>query len=149
MLPENNRAIIGTGNRIKEIVNRQVRVAHPELAFMDHVTHVEFYEEPVEPGAPTRNAVVIPPGAIDRSPCGTGTSAKLAVLHAKGRLNVDEPFVHESIIGSRFACRIAGITEVAGIPAVIPEITGRAYVTGIHTYVIDPEDPMPHGFMLG
>lgn len=149
LLPGNNRAIIDTGNHIKDIVNGQIPVAHPQLAFMDHVTHVEFYEEPAEPGAPTRNAVVIPPGAIDRSPCGTGTSAKLAVLHAEGLLGVDELFVHESIIGSRFTCRIAGTTEVAGIPAVIPEITGRAYVTGIHTYVIDPEDPMPHGFLLG
>lgn len=147
--PENNSVIIEVGNHIKKLVNKQVSVVHPELTFMDHVTHVEFYENPSDPGKAIRNAVVIPPGAIDRSPCGTGTSAKLAVLYAKGLLQINELFIHESIIGSRFQCRIIDTTVVAGIPSVIPEITGQAHITGIHTYVIDPDDPFPNGFKLG
>lgn len=149
LLPENNRTIVSVGKHIKELVNREISVVHPELSFMDHVTHVEFYEGPSESGHVVRNAVVIPPGAIDRSPCGTGTSAKMAVLYAKGLLGIGEPFVHESIIGSRFQGRIVGTSTVAGHLAVIPEVTGRAFITGIHTFVIDPDDPMPHGFLLG
>jgi proline racemase len=149
LLPEHSRAIISVGNCIKELVNRDISVVHPELPFMDHVTHVEFYEGPSESESVVRNAVVIPPGAIDRSPCGTGTSAKMAVLYAKGLLGVGESFVHESIIGSRFHCRIVETSAVAGHPAIIPEVTGCAFVTGIHTFVIDPDDPMPHGFLLG
>lgn len=149
LLPENNQSIISAGKRIKALLNSEISAVHPELSFMDHVTHVEFSEESSEPGHVVRNAVVIPPGAIDRSPCGTGTSAKMAVLYAKGLLGVGERFVHESIIGSRFTCRIVGTSTVAGHPAVIPEITGRAFVTGIHTFVIDPDDPMPYGFLLG
>ena len=96
-----------------------------------------------------KNAVVFPPGAIDRSPCGTGSSAKLALLYKKGEIGMNEEFVHESIIGSLFRCRVIGETEVAGRPAIIPEVTGSAYVTGMHTFVLDPDDPFPEGFELG
>jgi proline racemase len=147
--PENGGALVRAGNIIKGHVNRQVSVAHPELEFIDKVTHVEFYGPPKNPQATAQNAVVIPPGAIDRSPCGTGTSAKMAVLAAKGKLAKGQPFVHESIIGSLFYGEIVGETEVAGIPAVVPRVAGSAWVTGIHTYVLAPDDPFPCGFELG
>jgi len=92
--------------------------------------------------------VVIPPGAIDRSPCGTGTSAKLSVLALKGKIKKGEAFVHESIIGSRFTCRYLEDARVGDYPAVVPEVTGRAWVTGIHTFMLDDDDPFVRGFQL-
>jgi proline racemase len=100
-------------------------VQHPELPMENHVTHVEFYQPGAKPGDPIRNAVIIPPGAIDRSPCGTGTSAKCAVLAAKGLLRPGESFVHESIIGSRFTCQYLEDAQVCGAPAIIPRVTGQ------------------------
>jgi proline racemase len=143
------KKLVEVGNRIKDAVNRKVRVYHPEKSFIDEVTHVEFSDAPLQPEATMRNAVVIPPGAIDRSPCGTGTSAKMASLYAKGKLKLQEEFVHESIIGTIFKGRVLEETKVGQFDAVIPEITGRAYVTGMHTFVIDPDDPLTEGFQLG
>lgn len=149
--PENASEIVAKGNRLKKAINTQIPVAHPQLPFMNQVTHVEFFQnaETKEDGLHrVRNAVVIPPGAIDRSPCGTGTSAKLAVLAAKGHIKPGGAFIHESIIGSEFVCRYVTDTTVAGKPAVVPQVTGSAWVTGIHTFMLDPEDPFPRGFEL-
>jgi len=92
--------------------------------------------------------VVVAPAGLDRSPCGTGTSARLANLHARGRLGVGETFGHESIIGTLFTGRIAAVTHVAETPAVVPEITGRAWMIGRATLSLDPTDPFPGGFLL-
>lgn len=146
--PEEAKKIIAVGNMIREAVNRQVEVYHPEKPFITKVTHVEFSTLPTNPEATMKNVVVIPPGAIDRSPCGTGTSAKMAALHARGKLGLKERFVHESIIGTIFKCRILEETKAGGFPAIIPEVTGSAYVTGMHTFVIDPDDPIQEGFQL-
>lgn len=146
--PEHGSAIVAAGNIIKAYVNDQISVVHPEMPFINTVTHVEFYGPPKNPEATLQNAVVIPPGAIDRSPCGTGTSAKMAVLSAKGQLKQGERFVHESIIGSLFECEIVENTTDSGMPAIVPRIAGQAWVTGIHTYMLDPEDPFPCGFQL-
>lgn len=139
--------LIAAGCELKDEINAQIAVHHPELPFEDRVTHVEFYEPTKEEGV-IRNAVVIPPGAIDRSPCGTGTSAKLAVLAKKGKIRKGETFVHESIIGSRFTCKYLEDAAVGGSPAVVPEVTGRAWVTGIHTFMLDDDDPFTCGFQL-
>lgn len=147
--PEEARKIIELGNRIKAAVNKKIKVYHPEKPFITEVTHVEFSDFPTHPEATIKNAVVIPPGAIDRSPCGTGTSAKMASLYAKGKLKLNELFVHESIIGTIFKCRVLEETKIGDFPAIIPEVTGQAYVTGIHTFVIDPDDPITEGFQLG
>jgi Proline racemase len=144
-----NQQLIDAGNSIKKDINEQVSICHPEIPFENHVTHVEFYQEGAGQGGATRNAVIIPPGAIDRSPCGTGTSAKLSVLASKGKIKKGESFVHESIIGSQFLCEYLDDAEVCGIPAVIPRVTGRAWVTGIHTFVLEPDDIFPEGFQLG
>lgn len=146
--PETSRELIHAGNIIKDNVNAQISIQHPEFPFINHVTHIEFYGPPKHARATVQNAVVVPPGAIDRSPCGTGTSAKLAVLSAKGELSEGQLFYHESIISSLFECEIVDRTEVAGIPAVIPRVAGSAFVTGMHSFVLDPEDPFPEGFQL-
>jgi proline racemase len=100
-------------------------------------------------GAHARAATSIHPGWLDRSPCGTGTSARLAQLHARGALGVGEEFVNESVIGTRFTGRIVEETTVAGRPAIVPEITGRAWITGMGQYLLADDDPFPAGFRLG
>jgi proline racemase len=148
--PQNARKLIAIAQLVRAAVDAQHPIQHPdpELSYIDKCTHVEFYGPPTHKEAHVKNAVVILPGAIDRSPCGTGSSAKLALMHARGEIQAGETFVHESIIGSLFCCKVADTTEVAGIPAVIPEIKGSAYVTGMHTFMIDPDDPFPYGFQL-
>ena len=95
-----------------------------------------------------RNATAIQPGWLDRSPCGTGTSARMAQLHARGELPLGQDFVNESVIGTRFTGRIAEETTVGGRPAIVPEITGRAWITAMGQYLLDAEDPFPAGFSL-
>jgi proline racemase len=94
------------------------------------------------------SAVAIEPGKIDRSPTGTGCSARMAVLHARGELKVGERFIGRSIIGSEFDCRIERETAVAGRPAIFPSISGRAWITGTHQHMLDPDDPWPLGYRL-
>ena len=146
--PKQASKLIAAGNRLKTYINEQIHVVHPEIPFENHVTHVEFYEPSGQEDGAVKNAVIIPPGAIDRSPCGTGTSAKLSVLAKKGKIQLGESFIHQSIIGSQFKCTYLGNAEVSGIPAVIPEVTGKAWVTGIHTFVLDPDDIFPMGYQL-
>lgn len=95
-----------------------------------------------------RNTVVIQPAKLDRSPTGTGCSARMAVLHARGQIKVGQRFVGHSIVDSTFDCRIVGETTVGGRPAVVPEISGRAWVTGTHQVMLDPADPWPSGYRL-
>ncbi len=109
--------------------------------------HVVFHA-PGADGAHARSATSIHPGWLDRSPCGTGTSARMAQLHARGELALGEPFVNESPIGTRFTGRLVEETKVGSYDAVVPEITGRAWVTGSGTYVLEPDDPFPAGFAL-
>lgn len=146
--PKQASKLIAAGNKLKTYINEQIHVVHPEIPFENHVTHVEFYEPSGQEDGAVKNAVIIPPGAIDRSPCGTGTSAKLSVLAKKGKIQLGESFIHQSIIGSQFKCTYLGNAEVSGIPAVIPEVTGKAWVTGIHTFVLDPDDIFPTGYQL-
>ena len=129
-------------------MSSQVDFRHPDLQFVTEVTHVEFYGEPKTVGADVQNCVVALPKTVDRSPCGTGTSAKSAVLFNKGKLKVGESFVHESIIGSLFKCEIVEETTVAGFRAVVPKVTGNACIAGFATWILDPKDPFPEGFLL-
>jgi proline racemase len=121
-----------------------VHPADPRIAGCKHVV----FTAPRPNGSSQRNATAIHPGWLDRSPCGTGTSAKLAQLHARGDLRPGEEFVNESLIGTRFRGRIVAETEVAGLPAVVPEISGRAWIYGMGQYLLDPEGPFPAGFDL-
>jgi proline racemase len=144
------RHLVETGERIKAAVVEAVAVAHPENPDIQGVTFTQFAAplERTPEGVESRNAVVISPGKIDRSPCGTGTSARLAVMHARGQIAVGERFVNRSILDTRFEARITGTTRVGATPAVVPELTGRAWITGTHEYVLDPSDPFPEGYTL-
>ncbi|MFR1723211.1 proline racemase family protein [Emergencia timonensis] len=146
--PKNTAEIIHAAQSIACDINRQVDFHHPDLPFVYEVTHVEFYGPPKNPRADIQNTVVALPKTVDRSPCGTGTSAKSAVLYQKGMLRVGESFVHESIIGSCFRCEIVEETEFAGFKAVVPKVTGNAHIQGFATWILDPDDPFPKGFLL-
>jgi proline racemase len=123
------------------------RPVHPVDPGIAGCHHVQF----VAPGSTarhSRHAMAIHPGWFDRSPCGTGTSARMAQLHARGELGVGDEFVNESFIGTRFVGRLVERADLGGVSAVVPEITGRAWITGTAQYLVDPEDPFPHGFRL-
>ncbi|SFH69656.1 proline racemase [Tindallia magadiensis] len=145
---EQSDVLLKLGLKIRDIVNNTVEMQHPEQKHIKTVDLVEIYDEASNEEADYKNVVVFGQGQLDRSPCGTGTSAKLATLHAKGQLGIDEKFVYESITGTMFKGRIMETTEVGDFKAVIPEITGSAYITGFNHFVIDPDDPLKHGFSL-
>ena len=99
-------------------------------------------------GLAARNATVVSPGRLDRSPCGTGTSARLAIMHAKGQIETGQQFIHESVIGSKFISEVAGTTKVGKYDAVIPAVAGRCWITHISQHGLDPSDPFPQGYTL-
>jgi len=134
------------GAEIMAAINEHPPV-HPDDARIAGCRHVVFHA-PGRDGADARNATSIHPGWLDRSPCGTGTSARMAQLHANGELAIGQPFVNESLIGTRFTGRLVGETMVGEYAAVIPEITGRAWITGTAEYRLDADDPFPAGFAL-
>jgi len=133
---------------IRQLVREKIEPVHPLDPAICGVSHVLWADAPKSESAHGRNAVFYGDKAIDRSPCGTGTSARLAHLHAKGRLKVGEAFLHESYIQSRFIGRVESETEIAGQRAIIPLIEGSAYATGRNEIWIDDDDPFPHGFQV-
>ncbi len=137
--------ILKAGLAIMDAINETAPPKHPTIDGVDQCHHVEFLA-PGSDATLSRHAMAIHPGWFDRSPCGTGTSARMAELHARGELPIGADFVNESFIGSRFVGRLVGETTVGAIPAVLPTITGRAWVTGIGQYMLDPTDPYPAGF---
>ncbi|GAB2476355.1 proline racemase family protein [Streptosporangium sandarakinum] len=139
--------ILGAGLAIMKAVNEEDEPVHPLDDGIRGCHHVHF-TAPGSDARRSRHAMAIHPGWFDRSPCGTGTSARMAQLHARGELGLDIDFVNESFIGTRFVGRLVAETEVAGRPAVVPAITGRAWVTGTAQYFLDPRDPFPAGFLL-
>ena len=140
--------LVERGLEIMRAINTGDPPEHPSDPRISGCKHVIFTAAGADGPRSQRSATSIHPGWLDRSPCGTGTSAKLAALHARGELRVGERFVNRSVIGTRFEGRIVGETEVDGLPAVVPEITGRAWITGMGQYVLDPDDPFPEGFAL-
>ncbi|WP_326823536.1 proline racemase family protein [Streptosporangium sp. NBC_01639] len=139
--------ILDAGLAIMDAINGQDEPVHPLDAGIRGCHHVQF-TAPGSDARHSRHAMAIHPGWFDRSPCGTGTSARMAQLHARGELPLGTDFVNESFIGTRFVGRLVEETEVAGLPAVVPTITGRAWVTGTAQYFLDPRDPFPEGFLL-
>ena len=147
--PENASKLKEAGLKIRDAVNANVEIQHPTLSHIKSVDLVEIYDKPSHPEATYKNVVVFGDGNIDRSPCGTGTSAKLATLYAKGELKPGEPFVYESILGTLFKGRIVEERKLADFDAIIPEITGSGYILGFSNYVYDPDDALTYGFLLG
>jgi proline racemase len=145
--PAASDELIARGLELMAAINRADMPVHPEDPRIAGCRHVVFHA-PGADGAHARNATAIEPGWLDRSPCGTGTSARMAALHARGELAIGDAFVNESLIGTRFTGRLVEETTVGGLPAVVPEITGRAWVTGMGQYLLDASDPFPAGFGL-
>ena len=141
-------ALREAGMQIKDAVESQVRVAHPLEPELEGIYGTIFTGVPESPEADLRNVTVFADAQVDRSPCGTGTSAVMAVLDAMGVLAADRPFTHESLVGTRFRGRVVERTEVAEHPAIVPEIEGSAWITGEHTFLIDDDDPLKIGFLL-
>lgn len=146
--PEGTRRAIATARLIRRAVDARLEVRHPLFPNVYGLTHVEFYGPPTTEGADIKNVVVVPPGGVDRSPCGTGTSAKAALLHARGDLPVGASFVHESVTGHLFRATVLAEDEVGGLPAVRVRVAGSARIYGESTFVADPSDPIPEGFLL-
>jgi proline racemase len=147
--PEHGRRLAELGDIIRRAARTQYPdVAHPENPEISGVSIVQLHEDFTGAGGVSRNTCIVAPGRCDRSPTGTGLSARLSVLHAKGWLKAGDAFAHESIIGSRFDGRIERETLLAGKPAIVPSIKGRAWITGFSDYVIDPTDPYPAGYVV-
>lgn len=147
--PKNADKIKEIGIKIRNEVNKSIVVSHPNLPYIKTVDLVEIYGPAKNSQATLQNVVVFGSGQVDRSPCGTGTSAKLAALYAKGKLKLNEDFVYESITGTMFKGKAIEEIKVGDHMGIIPQITGRAYVTGFNHFVINDDDPLKYGFKLG
>ncbi|MGL6106433.1 proline racemase [Romboutsia sp.] len=146
--PENTSKLTEIGLKLRDVINETIEIKHPTLEHIKTVDLVEIYDAPTHPEATYKNVVIFGQGQVDRSPCGTGTSAKLATLYAKGELKEGEKFVYESILGTLFKGEVVGTDKVGEYDAIIPKISGTAYITGFNHFVIDPEDPLKYGFIL-
>jgi 4-hydroxyproline epimerase len=133
---------------LRQRLNETYSFVHPQNPEINRLSHLMWTGEPTRPEAHARNAVFYGEKAIDRSPCGTGTSARMAQLHAKGRLATGGEFAHESIIGSIFMGRVESETRVADYPGIVPSVAGWARMTGYNTIFIDDRDPFAHGFTV-
>lgn len=160
--PNSAEDIIRAANVLLAVARRDVAVKHPLQPGIDHVGVPLLYGPADTPGAHGRSTVVIPNGrpdlddprtwrggTLDRSPSGTGTSARMAARFTRGELRLDEPFVHESILGTTYTGRLRGETRVGDHPAVLPTISGRGWISGFHQFVVDSDDPFPAGYTLG
>jgi trans-L-3-hydroxyproline dehydratase len=148
--PSEARDIATLGVQITQAANEQLGFCHPTLADWTHISFCLFAGQVTRDGNTlnARAAVAIRPGKVDRSPTGTALSARMAVLSARGQMAAGDRLVATSIIGSTFEGRIVGQTQVGALPAIVPEISGRAWITGVHQHMLDPDDPWPDGYRL-
>src|SRR6476661_862032 len=161
LTPDEGGDIVRIGEMIKAATREQCPVVHPEQPGFDGVTIAQLSGPPLRDDADWQNCVVVSTGeldwnkpstwtgAIDRSPCGTGTCAKMATLYAKGKLSLNQDFRHAGVLGTVFTGRLVEETRVGKYPAVVPTLGGQAWITGMATYVVDPDDPFPEGFTVG
>jgi proline racemase len=161
LTPDEGGEIVRIGEMIKTAARDQLPAVHPENSAISGVSISELTAPPMHPDAVAKNAVTVATGKVDwnrpetwrgvldRSPCGTGTCARMAVLHAKGKLGLNEDFPHEGILGTIFTGRLLRETKVGDYTAVVPTISGTAWITGFAQYVVDPDDPFPNGFTTG
>ncbi len=148
--PDEAHDLAQTGAKITKAANQQLGFNHPTNPEWNHISFCQIaLPLSTENDIPvSRNSVIIDPGKLDRSPCGTGCSARMAVMHARGLLNKGDSLIGRSIIDSRFDCSIVSETKVGDKPAIIPSIRGRAWITGTHQIMLDPDDPWPGGYRL-
>ena len=153
LTPDEGRDIVRVAEMIKAATREQLPVVHPENPGISGVSIAELAGPPAAASSHGRNAVVVSTGAgsgcFDRSPCGTGTCARMATLHARGKLPLGQDFVHEGILGTTFTGRLLSETRVGPYAAVVPTLSGQAWITGFANYVLDPTDPFPDGFTVG
>jgi proline racemase len=142
----NARELVEAGMLLKETINRTMKVVHPEIPEISGVAYVMFRGE--EPDGAVRTCTTMWPGRVDRSPCGTGSSANLATLHARGKAKVGDVLTSRSTIGTEFRVGLKAVTEIAGRPAIIPTISGRAWTFGLTQLALDPFDPTAEGFAV-
>jgi proline racemase len=145
IVPDEARDLADLGERIRPHVNEQLEIAHPLEPALSHLSFVVFVAPPLS-GGDARHATIVSPGRLDRSPTGTATSARMAVLDARGALG--DTYVAESVLDTRFSGRVARRTTVGEEEAIVPAISGRAWITGFHQLVVDPSDPLAGGFTL-
>jgi proline racemase len=148
VLSQHANLLTHLGIEVKRAVEREMEVVHPEEPEMRGIYGTIISEPPRTEGGDGRNITIYAEGAVDRSPCGTGTSAKLACLFADGRIPLGIPYVHESVIGTTFTGRVRGKTTVGPFAAVETEIAGRGFLTGLHQFIVDPEDDTAGGFLV-
>ncbi len=161
IVPGQGAEIVRKGEMIKAAAREQLPVIHPDNPDIAGISILEFTAPPTLPGADGKNTVVISTGSfdwadpstwtgvLDRSACGTGTCARMAAMHAKGQLPLEQDFVHESILGTTFIGRLIEATTVGPYAAVVPTITGQAWIYGLSSWLVDPSDPFPEGFVVG
>ncbi|WP_319531971.1 proline racemase family protein [uncultured Cohaesibacter sp.] len=150
LIEDNAKEIVDLGIRITNAANEQFRFEHPEKADWTHHSFCLFAGPITRQGKKlsAKSVVTIQPGKLDRSPTGTAVSARMAILHARGEMGLDDSFTGISIIGSQFQGRILGETMLGDTPAIRPQISGRAWITGTHQHMLDPDDPWPSGYRL-
>jgi proline racemase len=161
LTPDEGRDIVRIGEMIKATAAEKFKVVHPENPEINGITIAQLSGPPLHPEATVKNAVIVSTGvldwdkpsswtgALDRSPCGTGTCAKMMALHAKGQLPLNQDFVHEGPLGTIFTGRLVRETKVGEYKGAVPTLSGQAWITGFAQYVVDPEDPFPNGFTVG
>ena len=161
LTPDEGHDIARVSEMIKAAAREQLPVVHPDNPEIVDVTIAQLSGPPSHPDAHRKNVVTVSTGeldwnrpatwtgVLDRSPCGTGTCAKMAVLHAKGQLGLNEDFHHEGVLGTIFTGRLIEETQVGPYKAVVPTLRGQAWITGMANYVVDPSDPFPNGFTVG
>ena len=145
---KNHEQLIEMGMAIIDAANRQLTVNHPLRSDVRTVDVAEFYDTNSDENMHGSSVVILGEGHLDRSPCGTGTTAKMTLLHHKGMLNLNQPYINTSPLGTTFNGRLIEKTRIGDIEAVVAEITGSAYITGVHEFVVDPRDPFPNGYLL-
>lgn len=150
IVPDEAREIAEVGIKITNAANDQLGFCHPENPDWQHISFCQITAPLRKEGGTFvgRNTVVIQPGKLDRSPTGTGCSARMALLFEQGLLKLGDKFIGESILGSRFNCEIDDVTKVGNKPAIVPKVSGRAWITGIHQHTLDPSDPWPSGYRV-
>jgi proline racemase len=161
LTPDEGSDVVRISEMIRAAADEQLDVQHPEIPEFTGITISQLSGPPSRPDADRKNVVTVATGdfdwdlpatwggAIDRSPCGTGTCAKMAVMHAKGELGLGQDFRHEGILGTVFTGRLIAETKVGPYQAVVPTLSGQAWITGFNNYVLDPGDPFPQGFTVG